>query len=73
MVARGSVRDSRGTDERGKAIDYGLKHWTALTRFLDDRRLCMTNDAAEREPRAVAMGRTNWTFAGCRQKARVPV
>jgi transposase len=48
----------------GKAIDYSLKRWTALTRFLDDGRLCMSNNGAERELRAVALGRKNWTFAG---------
>ena len=50
--------------ETAKAIDYGLKRWAALTRFLDDGRLCMSNNAAEREIRAVAVGRKNWTFAG---------
>ena len=43
--------------ETGKAIDYSLKRWTAFTRFLDDGRLCMSNNAAERELRAVALGR----------------
>jgi transposase len=43
-----------------KAIDYSLKHWTELTRFL----LCMTNNAADREPRAVVVGYKNWTIAG---------
>ena len=47
-----------------QAIDYSLNRWPALTRFLDDGRLCMTNNAAERELRAVAVGRGNWTFAG---------
>jgi hypothetical protein len=37
-----------------KAIDYSLKRWTALTRFLDDGRLCMSNNTAERAVR-VAM------------------
>jgi transposase len=56
--------------ETGKAIDYGLKRWTELTRFLDDGRLCMTNNAAERELRAVAVGRKNWTFAGSDEGGR---
>ena len=43
--------------ETGKAIDYSLKRWSALTRFLDDGRLCMSNNAAERELRAIALGR----------------
>ncbi len=50
--------------ELAKAITYSLKRWTALTRFLDDGRLCMTNNAAERALRGVAIGRANWTFAG---------
>ena len=56
--------------DTGKAIDYSLKRWAALTRFLDDGRLCMTNNAAERELRAVAVGRRNWTFAGSDQGGR---
>jgi transposase len=51
-------------NETAKAIDYSLKRWPALTRFLDDGRLCMSNNAAERELRGVAVGRRNWTFAG---------
>lgn len=50
--------------ETARAIDYSLKRWLALTRFLDDGRLCMSNNAAEREIRAIAVGRHNWTFAG---------
>jgi transposase len=56
--------------DTGKAIDYGLKLWAALTRFLDDGRLCMSNNAAERELRAVAVGRRNWTFAGSDEGGR---
>ena len=56
--------------DTGKAIDYSLKRWAALTRFLDDGRLCMTNNAAERELRAVAIGRRNWTFAGSDEGGR---
>jgi transposase len=56
--------------ETGKAIDYSLKRWSALTRFLDDGRLCMSNNAAERELRAIALGRRNWTFAGSDQGGR---
>lgn len=47
-----------------KAIAYSLNCWDGLARFLDDGRLCMTNNAAERALRAVAVGRRNWTFAG---------
>jgi transposase len=50
--------------ETAKAIAYSLNRWTELTRFLDDGRLCMSNNAAERGLRCVAVGRHNWTFAG---------
>jgi len=56
--------------EIGKTIDYSLKRWIALTRFLNDGRLCMSNNAAERELRAVAVGRRNWTFAGSDEGGR---
>ena len=44
--------------------------YTALARFLDDGRLCMSNNAAERELRAIAVGRRNWTFAGSDEGGR---
>jgi transposase len=47
-----------------KAIAYSLNAWDALCRFLDDGQLCMTNNAAERALRCIAVGRNNWTFAG---------
>jgi len=47
-----------------KAINYSLNHWTAFTRFLDDGCVCLSNNAAERALRGVAVGRRNWTFAG---------
>uniref|UniRef100_Q07JE6 Transposase IS66 n=1 Tax=Rhodopseudomonas palustris (strain BisA53) TaxID=316055 RepID=Q07JE6_RHOP5 len=47
-----------------KAINYLLNRWAAFTRFLDDGRVCLTNNAAERALRGVAVGRRNWTFAG---------
>ena len=56
--------------ETAKAIDYSLKRWAALTRFLDDGRLCMSNNAAERALRGIAVGRKNWTFAGSDEGGR---
>jgi transposase len=50
--------------ETGKALAYALNHWAALTRFLGDGRICLSNNAAERALRGVAVGRRNWTFAG---------
>ncbi len=55
-----------GTGERTfqPAIQYSLKRWAAMIRFLDDGRACLSNNAAERALRGVAVGRHNWTFAG---------
>lgn len=50
--------------ETAKAIDYMLKRWTAFTRFLDDGRICLSNNAAERALRGIALGRRSWLFAG---------
>jgi transposase len=47
-----------------KAIDYQFNHWAAFTRFLDDGRICLSNNAAERAIRGIAVGRRNWTFCG---------
>jgi transposase len=47
-----------------KAIAYSTSRWAAMTRFVEDGRLDMTNNAAERAIRPVAIGRNNWTFAG---------
>ena len=41
-----------------------LKDWTAFTRVLADGRICLTNNAAERALRGVALGRRAWLFAG---------
>lgn len=46
------------------AIGYARNQWGALTRFLDDARLRLDNNAAERQLRRVAVGRKNWLFAG---------
>jgi transposase len=46
------------------AIGYALKRWTALTRFVDDGRIEIDNNAAERALRCVALGRKNFLFAG---------
>jgi len=47
-----------------KACRYGLKLWPALTRFLNDGRLEIDNNIAERAIRSIAVGRRNWLFAG---------
>jgi transposase len=45
-------------------MDYMLKRWTAFKRFLDDGRICLSNNAAERALRGIALGRKSWLFAG---------
>src|ERR1019366_3414839 len=57
------ARLSRHADV-AKAMDYMLKRWAAFTRFLDDGRICLTNNAAERALRGIALGRKAWLFAG---------
>jgi transposase len=57
------ARLSRHNDIR-RAMDYMLKRWPAFTQFLQDGRICITNNAAERALRGVALGRKAWLFAG---------
>jgi transposase len=47
-----------------KAIDYSLKRWAALTRFVDDGALPPDNNHIENRIRPIALGRSNWLFAG---------
>jgi transposase len=54
---------SRGNDV-AKAMDYMIKRWIAFTRFLDDGRICLSNNAAERGVRGIALGRKSWLFCG---------
>ena len=54
---------SRSNDV-AKAMDYMLKRWIAFTRFLDDGRICLSNNAAERGVRGIALGRKSWLFCG---------
>jgi transposase len=52
-----------------KAMDYMLTRWGAFTRFLNDGRTCLTNNAAERALRGLALGRKSWLFAGSERGA----
>ena len=54
---------SRGHD-LAKAIQYMLRRWPAFTLFLEDGRVCISNNAAERSLRGVALGRKSWLFCG---------
>ena len=51
-------------NEVAKAMDYMLKRIDAFTRFLRDGRICLSNNAAERALRGIALGRKAWLFAG---------
>ncbi|HWH99893.1 MAG TPA: transposase, partial [Propionibacteriaceae bacterium] len=53
--------------EVAKAMDYMLRRWATFTRFLEDGRICLSNNAAERNLRGVALGRKAWLFAGSDQ------
>jgi transposase len=65
IAERGRLSKHNGV---AKAIDYftTLKHdrWAGFTAFLDDGRICLTNNAAERALRGIALGRKSWLFAG---------
>jgi transposase len=62
------MREQRAKLSRGhdlaRAIDYILKRWPAFTLFLDDGRVCLSNNAAERALRGIALGRRSWMFCG---------
>jgi transposase len=67
------MRDERSRLSRSasvaKPIDYMLKRWERFTRFVDDGRICLTNNAAERALRGFALGRKSWLFAGSERGA----
>jgi transposase len=54
---------SRGHD-LAKAFNYMLRRWPSFTRFFDDGRICLSNNAAERALRGIALGRRSWLFCG---------
>jgi len=62
------MRGERGKLSRhaevARAIDYLLKRWPAFTGFLEDGRICISNNAAERALRGIALGRKSWLFCG---------
>ena len=47
-----------------KAIDYSLKRWDALTHFVEDGDVPISNNWVENHIRPIALGRSNWLFAG---------
>jgi len=67
------LRDERSRLSRSasvaKPMDYLLRRWDGFTRFLEDGRICLTNNAAERALRGFALGRKSWLFAGSERGA----
>jgi len=67
------LRDERSRLSRSASvagpIDYMLKRWDRFTPFLNDGRICLTNNAAERALRGFAIGRKSWLFAGSERGA----
>lgn len=61
LAQRQKVPEGSGT---ARALDYSLKRWVALTRYLDDGMLPIDNNRIEQQIRPVAVGRNNWLFAG---------
>src|SRR5690606_19689234 len=53
-----------------RALDYSLKRWAALTRYLGDGRLPIDNNWIENQIRPIALGRKNWLFAGSQRAGR---
>ncbi len=67
------LRDERSRLSRSasvvKPINYMLKRWDRFAGFIDDGRICLTNNAAERALRGFAIGRKSWLFAGSERGA----
>ena len=61
LLIRQKITDGSAT---AKALDYSLKRWSALTRFVDDGRQPVDNNWIENQIRPIAIGRNNWLFAG---------
>ncbi|WP_114968179.1 IS66 family transposase [Rhodoferax ferrireducens] len=61
LLQRQRITDGSAT---AKALDYSLKRWVALTRFVEDARLPIDNNWIENQIRPIAIGRGNWLFAG---------
>lgn len=62
--AQGQLSRIPGKSDLAKALRYGLSRWPSLCLFLEDGRVAMDNNAAERALRPIGIGRKNWLFAG---------
>jgi hypothetical protein len=67
------LRDRRSRLSRSAAvagpIDYMLRRWPSIARFLDDGRVCLSNNAAERGLKGFALGRRSWLFVRTRRRS----
>ena len=63
-VCASSAPSCRADNDLAKAMDYMLKRWEAFTRFLDDGRICLSNNAAEAGAARDRSGQKSWLFAG---------
>ena len=61
LLTRQKVTDGTAI---ARALDYSLRRWHALTRFVSDGQLPVDNNHIERQIRPIAIGRNNWLFAG---------
>jgi hypothetical protein len=61
VLQRSQVPDGSAT---AKALEYSLRRWEALTRFVDDGNLPVANNHLERQIRPIAVGKHNWLFPG---------
>src|SRR5215469_1755490 len=73
MALEAWLREQRSRLSRSSSvtdpIDYMLRRWDRFARFIDDGRICLTNNAAERALRGFALGRKSWLFAGSERGA----
>lgn len=63
LAQRQLVPDGSAT-ATAKAIDYSLRRWKALTRYIDDGDVPISNNWVENQIRPIALGISNWLFAG---------
>ena len=68
VLNRQQITDGSAT---AKALDYSLRRWGALTRFVSDGQLPVDNNHIENQIRPIAIGRNNWLFAGSLRAAAV--
>lgn len=62
--AAGQLERLPGKGDLAKAIRYALRRWSSFTLFLQDGRVAIDNNAAERAVKPVVLGRKSWMFAG---------